>query len=256
MAVLLGRDRPRPIRAGHAPRRPLSHHRTRRARRDGRGVPRRRSEARATGRAQVPAARRGSRSGAADATPHRSPHGAAGVASERLPRLRHRRDRRRDVPVDGVRRRRGHRVAAPAHRPLPRGSRRSRSRVRSAPAWPRRTSATSSTAISSPPTSCSTATGKVRITDFGLAGAVGRSASGRHARLHGAGAARGRRRHGAKRHLLARAGALRNLHRSARARGKEPRRTDPQARAVGHSRRQRPSSRRSIRRSSSRSCAA
>ena len=41
---------------------------------------------------------------------------------------------------------------AQAHRPIPGGPRRSRSRVRSAPALPRRTSATSSTAISNRPT--------------------------------------------------------------------------------------------------------
>ena len=97
------------------------------------------------------------RSGAADAAPHRSAHGAAGVAPQRLPRLRHRRDRRHDVPVDGVRRRRGSRVAAAPHRPLPGRIARSRSRGRSARASPPPTSAASSIAISSRPTSCSTA---------------------------------------------------------------------------------------------------
>ena len=76
--------------------------------------------------------------------------------------------------------------------------------------------------------------GKVRITDFGLAGVVGRSDSRRHARLHGARATRRRRGHGAQRHLLARPRALRDLHRPARARRQEPRGADPQARAVGH----------------------
>ena len=61
--------------------------------------------------------------GATDAAPHRGADGAAGLAPERLPRLRHRRDRRRDVPVDGVRRRRGCGVAAAAHRPIPGRSR-------------------------------------------------------------------------------------------------------------------------------------
>ena len=91
--------------------------------------------------------------------------------------------------------------------------------------------------------------GKVRITDFGLAGVVGRSAPRRHARLHGAGAARRRRGHGPQRHLLARPRALRDLHRPARARRQEPRGADSQARAVRASRRRPRSSRRSIRRS-------
>ena len=152
LALVVGRHRSRPLRAGHAPRRTLSHRRAPGPRRHGRGLSRRRPEARPAGRAQVPAARRRQGSGAPDPAPHRSPDGAAGLAPERLPRLRHRRSRGHDVPLDGVRGRRGSLVAAQAHRPLPRGPRRSRSRGRSAPASPRRTSATSSTAISSPPT--------------------------------------------------------------------------------------------------------
>ena len=79
--------------------------------------------------------------GAADAAAQRSADGAAGVASERLPRLRHRRGRRPHLPLDGVRRRRGARLAAAPHRAVPGGARRSRFAARSAQAWPRRTSA-------------------------------------------------------------------------------------------------------------------
>ena len=86
------------------------------------------------------------RSRAARAAPRRSAHRAPGLASERLPRLRHRRDRRAHVPLDGVRGRRGPRVAAAADRPLSRRTRRSSSPGRSAPASPPRTSAASSTA--------------------------------------------------------------------------------------------------------------
>ena len=60
------------------------------------------------------------RPGAARAVSQRSAHGAAGVAPERLPRLRHRRSRRPAVPLDGVRRRRGPRDLAAPHRPLSR----------------------------------------------------------------------------------------------------------------------------------------
>ena len=60
--------------------------------------------------------------------------------------------------------------------------------------------------------------GQIRITDFGLAGVTGRNAARRHAGLHGARAARRRRGHAAQRHLRARPGALRAVHRPARAR--------------------------------------
>ena len=147
LADLLRRDRPRPLSAGHAARRPLPHCRPARPRRHGRGLPRRRPQARPAGRAEVPARGRRSRSGAADAAPQRSADGAAGVASERLPRLRHRRGRRPHLPVDGVRGRRGSGVAAPAHRPVPGGALARDVARRSAPGWRRRTSAACSTAI-------------------------------------------------------------------------------------------------------------
>ena len=90
---------------------------------------------------------RRSRSVAADAAPHRSADGASGVASERLPRLRHRRSRRPHLPVDGVRGRGGAGVAAPADRPVLGGALARAVARRSAPASPPRTSAACSTAI-------------------------------------------------------------------------------------------------------------
>ena len=51
----------------------------------------------------------------------RGAHRAPGLASERLPRLRRRRDRRPALPLDGVRRRRGSGVAPEAHRPAAAG---------------------------------------------------------------------------------------------------------------------------------------
>ena len=152
LALVVRRDRSRPLPSRHAPRRPLPHRRTAGPRRDGRSVPRRRPEARPAGRAEVPAARRRSRSGAADAAAHRSADGAPGLAPERLPRLRHRRGRRPHLPVDGVRGRRGSRLAAAPRRTVSRKIARSRSRGRCAPGSPPRTSAASSIATSSRPT--------------------------------------------------------------------------------------------------------
>ncbi len=201
--------------------------------RHGRGVSRGRLEARTAGRAQVSAARRRPRSGPADAAPYRGPDGAAGVAPERLPRLRHRRDRRRDVPVHGIRRRRGRGVAAPARRPIP-GRSRARDRAPDLRGPGRRARARCHPSRSEAGQRDARRDRQGPHHRLRPGRRVGRSASGGHARLHGAGATLGRRRHGPKRHLLARAGALRDLHRPARARRQEPRRADPQARAVRH----------------------
>ena len=122
-AVVVRLDRSRPLPARHDPRRTLSYRRPAGAWRDGRGLPRGRPQAGSGSRAQVPAAGRGSRSGTPDAAAHRSAHGSSGLAPQRVPRLRHRRRRGAYVPVDGVRGRRGSRVAAPPHRPLPAGAR-------------------------------------------------------------------------------------------------------------------------------------
>ena len=66
-------------------------------------------------------------------------------------------------------------------------------------------------------------TGKVRITDFGLAGAAGEAIRAGHASLHGPRAARGQRGYGAQRYLCARSRPLRDLYRPAGARRREPR---------------------------------
>ncbi len=62
--------------------------------------------------------------------------------------------------------------------------------------------------------------GEVLVMDFGLAGLAARNRrrAQRHARLHGAGAAGRQRSHGAQRHLLARPGAVRVVHRQSRVR--------------------------------------
>ena len=86
------------------------------------------------------------RTGPARALLRRGAHRAPGLASERLPRLRRRRDRRPALPLDGVRRRRGPRLAPAAHRPAAAGQG-ARDRARSsARASPRRTTAACCTA--------------------------------------------------------------------------------------------------------------
>ena len=125
----------RALRAGDGARRPLPHRRPARPRRHGRGLPRRRPAARAAGRAQVPARRpRTDDRERLDALLPRGAHRAPGLAPGRVPRLRRRRGGRPAVPLHGVRRRRGPRLAAAAHRPAARPTRRSRSRASSAPA--------------------------------------------------------------------------------------------------------------------------
>ena len=84
------------------------------------------------------------------------------------------------------------------------------------------------------------ADGRVRITDFGLAGLAGSFTDIRSGTpgLHGARAARRQGGLGAQRHLLARPGAVRDLHRQARLRRHDDRR------AAAPARRGRPSLRR------------
>ena len=109
-----------------------------RAGRDGRGLPRKRSEAEAVRRAQVPSGRSRSRSAVAGPVPQRSAPGAPDLAPERVPRVRHRRGRRRRyISMEYID---GEDLASLLRRigRLPR-TRRSRSRVSCAPAWRRRT---------------------------------------------------------------------------------------------------------------------
>ena len=142
----------RALRARHGAPRPLSHRRPDRPRRHGRGLPGRRPEARAAGRAEVPAARARERPGAAGAALQRGAPRATGLPPGGLPRVGRRRGRRAAVPLDGVRGRREPRrrcCAASAGCP---STRRSTSRGRSPPASPPRTRRASCTATSSPRT--------------------------------------------------------------------------------------------------------
>ena len=98
--------------------------------------------------------------------------------------------------------------------------------------------------------------GRIRITDFGLAGAAGEMLRAGTPAYMAPEQLAGRRGHAAQRHLLARPRALRALHRPARARGAQPRGDHRQARAGRHHAADRRSSAISIRRSTARSCAA
>ena len=79
-------------------------------------------------------------------------HGAPGLAPRGLPRVRRRRGGGPALPVHGVRRRRGPRLAAAPHRPPPAGQGARRSRASSAPGWPPPTRRACCTATSSPRT--------------------------------------------------------------------------------------------------------
>ena len=108
----------------------------------------------------------------ADTAPHRSADGASGVSPQRLPRHRHRRSRWDDVPVDGICRRRGPGHTAQARRQIPRGA-----RARDRPSDLRRARSRARTRRHPPRSQAGQRDarrhGKVRITDFGLAGASG-----------------------------------------------------------------------------------
>ncbi len=91
--------------------------------------------------------------GTAGTLPRRSPHRSPGLASQRLPRVRHRRGRRLGVHLDGVRGwRRPGQPAAPHRAPAPRQGRRDRAQaVRGTRGGARQRAC--SIATSSPPTS-------------------------------------------------------------------------------------------------------
>ena len=170
-------------------------------------------------------------SAAPRAVPPRGADRAAGVAPQRLPRLRHRRGRRPRVPHDGAGRRRGSRLAPEAHRTLPRGA---RHRDRAADLRrPRRGARPGRAAPRSQAGQHHARRGWPRPHHRLRPGRPRRHLQRRplgHARLHGARAARRPRRQRAQRHLLARSRALRDLHRQAGLRRQDGRRAAAHAR--------------------------
>ena len=113
-----------PLRARRAARGPLPHRRPARPRRHGRGLPRRRPAARPAGRAEfLPEARRPTIRRGSTRFHNEVRIARQVVASQRLPRLRHRRGGGAALPLHGVRGRRGPRVAAAPHRPPARRTR-------------------------------------------------------------------------------------------------------------------------------------
>ena len=223
LAEFLRKHRSRAVRPGHDPRHPLSDPWTARPRRDGRGLSRRRSAPRTTGRVEVPSGGALRRSRTAGAIPQRGAHGKAGVASERLPRVRHRRDRRAAVHHDGVRRRRGSRRAAPPDRPP---SRRQRHRDRPADLCRscRRARTRCAPSRSEAGEHHARWRGKSPSDGFQPRGRrSGHRHSRRHAGIHGAGAARRTGGHRPQRHLRARPRVVRDLHGTPRVRGQDTR---------------------------------
>ena len=157
--------------------------------------------------------------GAAGAAPQRGPHRAAGLASERLPRVRHRRSRWPALPVDGVRRRRGSRDVAATHRTIPRGQGdRHRAAALRGPGGRARAGVLHRDL--KPANVMIDGGARSGVMDFGLAAVGAARTPRRHAGVHGAGAARRPRGHRTA-NLRARSGAVRALHRPARVHGED-----------------------------------
>ena len=183
----------------------------------------------------------------------------SGLASERLPRLRHRRGGRPALPLDGVRGRRGPRVAAAAHRTAAAGQ---GARDRAAAVRGARGGARSRRAA--PRSEAGQRDGRRARprADHGLrprrGGGRGRDRVGdrRDARLHGARAVRRQGSVGPQRPLLARPRALRALHRQAGVRRRQRRGLSPQARGGSADEPVPSGGGNGARRSSGRSCAA
>ena len=212
-------QRPSPagtICARHSPRRPLPHRRAAGERRDGRGVSSRGPDARPARRDEVPSRSHGPRRGVADAIPERGARGAAGVASQRVPCLRHRRGRRPDIPHHGVHPGRGPRVAAPTHRPAgARQGRRDGARaVRGPGSGARQGRAAPRPEARQRDDRRARARAARGLRPRRRRGGVRGRARG-HSGLHGAGVVRASAGDRAVRHLRARPRALRDVHRQA-----------------------------------------
>ena len=114
--ALKSSGRLRALHARHDPQRSISDHGAHRARWDGRGLSRRRSQTRPAGGVEIRPARDRAERRAAAAALQRGAVRPAGCPSECLPAVRSRRLRRSSVHRDGVRRRRESRGAAAARR--------------------------------------------------------------------------------------------------------------------------------------------
>ncbi len=171
--------------------------------------------AQSAGGAEVHLPRRAHERGGAGALPQRSADRAAGVASQRVPRVRHRRHRRPALPVHGVRGRRGPGVAAAAHRAPPRRQgardhppdlRRSRRRARTRRAAPRPQAGQHHDRRPRAGADHGFRPGRARRRR------AQRRHSQRHAGVHVARAEGGQGGHDAQRHLCAGPGAARDVH--------------------------------------------
>ena len=233
-ARLVRLARPRRVSAGRDARRALPHRRPPRQGRHGRGLPRRRPQARPGRRAEVPPEGRLGRRDPPRALPRRGPPRPPGLPPERLPHLRHRRGRGKALPLDGVRGRRRPGLAAEADRPPARGQGgrhrapalrgpARRAREGRPPPRPQARQRDARRPRARPDH-------RLRPRDRGRRSGERRRAL-RHAGVHGARAARGQARLGPERPLRARPRPVRGRHGQAGLRRADARRAAEQARA-------------------------